>query len=118
MGGVLAEEGIELFRGVRHLRGAGGPGCRRVHLEVAGRERVVEAADILLARGRQPGTDARRLDQAGARVGGAGGEVPLDAELRTNVPYIFAAGDVTAGPQFVSVAAYEGGVAAENACPR
>ena len=114
MAGVLADEGIELLTGVRYLRVDGGPGGRRVHLEVAGRERIVEAAEILVATGRQPNTEALRMDQAGVRVG-SGGEVPVDAELRTNVPHIFAAGDVTAGPQFVYVAAYEGGVAAENA---
>ena len=114
MAGVLADEGIELLTGVRYLRVDGGPGGRRVHLAVAGRERIVEAAEILVATGRQPNTEALRLDQAGVRVG-SGGEVPVDAELRTNVPHIFAAGDVTAGPQCVYVAAYEGGVAAENA---
>ena len=114
MAEVLADEGIELLTGVRYLRVDGGPGGRRVHLEVAGRERIVEAAEILVATGRQPNTEALRLDQAGVRVG-SGGEVPVDADLRTNVPHILAAGDVTAGPQFVYVAAYEGGVAAENA---
>ncbi|MBA2564868.1 MAG: mercuric reductase, partial [Gemmatimonadetes bacterium] len=34
---------------------------------------------------------------------------------RTTNPRVFAAGDVTLGPQFVYVAAYEGALAAENA---
>ena len=111
---VLADEGIELVAGVRYLRVDGGSGGRHVRLEVAGRERIVEAAEILVATGRQPNTEALRLDRAGVRVG-PGGEVPVDGELRTNVPHILAAGDVTAGPQFVYVAAYEGGLAADNA---
>ena len=114
MAGVLADEGIELVTGVRYIRVDGGPGGRRVHLEVGGRERIVESAEILVATGRQPNTEALHLDRAGVRIG-AHGEIPADGELRTNVPHILAAGDVTAGPQFVYVAAYEGGLAADNA---
>ncbi len=111
---VLADEGITLLTDVRYVRIDGGAGGRRVHLEVAGKPLVVEAAEILVATGRQANTEALRLDRAGVRVGSRG-EVLVDAELRTNVPHILAAGDVTAGPQFVYVAAYEGGIAADNA---
>ena len=111
---VLADEGIELLTGVRYVRVDGGAGGRRVHLEVGGHGRVVEAAEVLVATGRQPNTEALRLDRAGVRVGSRG-EVLVDEQLRTNVPHIFAAGDVTSGPQFVYVAAYEGGIAADNA---
>ncbi len=111
---VLADEGIDLLTGVRYLRVEGGAGGRRVHLEVDGRQRVVEAAEVLVATGRQPNTEALRLDRAGVKVGSQG-QVLVDAQLRSNVPHILAAGDVTAGPQFVYVAAYEGGVAADNA---
>jgi len=114
MTGVLADEGIELLTGVRYVLVDGGPRGRAVHLEVAGRARTVEAAEILVATGRQPNTKALRLDRAGVKVG-AGGQVLVDGHLRTNVPHILAAGDVTAGPQFVYVAAHEGGVAADNA---
>jgi mercuric reductase len=43
------------------------------------------------------------------------GEVIVGDDLRTSNPRIFAAGDVTMGPQFVYVAAYEGGIVADNA---
>ena len=114
MTGVLADEGIELLTGVRYVRVDGGPQGRAVHLEVAGKARTVEAAEILVATGRQPNSEALRLDRADVKVG-AGGQVLVDGQLRTNVPHILAAGDVTAGPQFVYVAAHEGGVAADNA---
>jgi mercuric reductase len=39
----------------------------------------------------------------------------VDEYLRTSNPRIYAAGDVTLGPQFVYVAAYEGAIAASNA---
>lgn len=39
----------------------------------------------------------------------------VDDFLKTSNPRIYAAGDVTMGPQFVYVAAYEGRIAADNA---
>ncbi len=54
------------------------------------------------------------LEAAGVQVGSRG-EIVVDHYLRTSNPRIYAAGDVTLGPQFVYVAAYEGGIAADNA---
>ncbi|MCL6593337.1 MAG: FAD-dependent oxidoreductase, partial [Alicyclobacillus sp.] len=68
----------------------------------------------LVATGRQPNTAALTLQAAGVRVGSRG-EVLVDEYLRTSHPNVYAAGDVTMGPQFVYVAAYEGALAADNA---
>jgi mercuric reductase len=114
MAGALREEGIELLTGVSYRRVEGGSGGRRVLIEVDGKERVVEAEAVLVAAGRHPNTETLHLERAGVRVG-ARGEVIVDAELRTHVAHILAAGDVTLGPQFVYVAAYEGRLAAGNA---
>lgn len=43
------------------------------------------------------------------------GEIIVDEYLRTSNSNIYAAGDVTMGPQFVYVAAYEREVTADNA---
>jgi mercuric reductase len=114
MAEVLRDEGIELLTGVRYRRVEGGAGGRRIQVEVDGRPRTVEAEALLVAAGRKPNTEVLHLQRAGVRVG-ALGEIVVDAELRANVPHILAAGDVTLGPQFVYVAAYEGRLAAENA---
>lgn len=106
-------------QGISFITGAG---CQRVErtgegyrvtLEVGGDERVVEAEQLLVAVGRQPNTGTLRLDRAGVALGERR-EVLVDKQLRTSNPRIFAAGDVTLGPQFVYVAAYEGALAAEN----
>jgi mercuric reductase len=114
MAEVLRDEGIELLTGVRYERVEGGGDGRRVRVEVNGRSRAIEAEAILVAAGRRPNTEALHLERAGVAIG-QHGEVRVDSELRTNMPHILAAGDVTAGPQFVYVAAYQGGIAAENA---
>lgn len=75
---------------------------------------VIEGDQLLLAAGRTPNTEHLDLARAGVRVG-ARGEIIVDDTLATSIPHIFAAGDVTLGPQFVYVAAYEGKLAAYNA---
>lgn len=111
---ALANEGIALVTGASYRRIEGGPDGRRVVLTVDGTERVVEGAEILVATGRDPSVDALELDRAGVRLGTAG-EITIDRFGRTSNPDVYAAGDVTGGPQYVYVAAYEGKLAAENA---
>lgn len=79
-----------------------------------GQEEQIEAEQILVATGRQPNIEALNLVAAGVQIDQRGAVV-TDTTLRTANPRIFAAGDVTLPPQFVYVAAYEGGLAAENA---
>ncbi len=59
-------------------------------------------------------------DTAGLALGAAGVQdglsaIPVDACLRTNVPHIFAAGDVNGHAKLVQVATAEGRIAARNA---
>ena len=44
-----------------------------------------------------------------------GGRLKTDAHLRTNVPHVWAAGDVASEYKFTHVASYEGAIAATNA---
>lgn len=69
---------------------------------------------VLVATGRTPNTAELHLDAAGVDVDQRG-FVVVDEHLRTTNPRVWAAGDVTASPQFVNVAAYEGTLAADNA---
>ncbi|MHB1211143.1 MAG: mercury(II) reductase [Candidatus Nanopelagicales bacterium] len=69
---------------------------------------------VLIATGRMPRTGDLGLDRAGVATD-ATGHVTIDATMRTTSPRVFAAGDVTTGPQFVYVAAAMGRTAARNA---
>ncbi|MBX6771808.1 MAG: mercury(II) reductase [Chloroflexi bacterium] len=111
---AMAAEGIEFLTGVRYERVEGTEGDLRVSLVVDGAPRVVEGDALLVAAGRSPNTRELALDNAGVAVG-ARGEILVNEYLQTSNPDIYAAGDATLGPQFVYVAAYEGGLAAENA---
>jgi mercuric reductase len=69
---------------------------------------------ILVAAGRRPATGRLNLDGAGVKTGERG-EIITGECQRTANPRIWAAGDVTGGPQFVYVAAAQGSRAATNA---
>ena len=70
------------------------------------------ADQLLVAVGRQPALDALNLAAAGVKTTAKG--IPTDATLRTNVPHIWAAGDITSRYQFTHVASDQGGLVAHN----
>lgn len=74
----------------------------------------VAASRLLLAAGRAPRTSRLNLPAAGVKTDERGFVVVNDHQRTVN-PHIFAAGDMTGGPQYVYVAAAHGRVAAANA---
>ena len=70
-------------------------------------DREYRAEELLVATGRRPRTRGLGLEALGVDLGPVG-EVVVDGHLRTSHPQIWAAGDVTAHPQFVYVAARHG----------
>lgn len=69
---------------------------------------------VLVATGRAPNTAELNLGPAGVDVDRRG-FVVVDEFLRTTNTRVWAAGDVTASPQFVYVSAFEGAIVADNA---
>jgi mercuric reductase len=110
----VSEQGINIITEVTYERVEEENGIKRVHIEVDGEKRVVEAEQLLVAAGRRPNTDALNLQAAGVEVGKRA-EVIVGDDQRTSNPRIYGAGDVTLAPQFVYVAAYTGGIVADNA---
>lgn len=110
----LKEQGIQLITGVFYNRIEQEGEIKKVHITVNGEKKTIESEQILVAAGRTPNTEALNLDVAGVQVGPEN-EVMINEFAQTSNKNIYAAGDVTLGPQFVYVAAYEGGIAADNA---
>jgi dihydrolipoamide dehydrogenase len=67
---------------------------------------------MLVAIGRRPNGPAIGASAAGVEVDDAG-FVTVDRQMRTNVPHIYAIGDVVGGPMLAHKASHEGKVAAE-----
>jgi dihydrolipoamide dehydrogenase len=69
---------------------------------------------ILVAVGRVPNGKAIGADLAGVTVSDRG-FIPVDKQMRTNVPHIFAIGDIASAPMLAHKAMHEAKVAAEVA---
>ncbi len=67
---------------------------------------------VLLAVGRRPNGNAINAQAAGVHVNERG-FIPVDKQLRTNVPHIHAIGDIAGEPMLAHKASYEGKIAAE-----
>ncbi|MDK2123960.1 dihydrolipoyl dehydrogenase [Parachitinimonas caeni] len=69
---------------------------------------------VLVAAGRAPNGKQIGADKAGVAVTDRG-FIEVDKQMRTNVPHIFAIGDIVGQPMLAHKAVHEGHVAAENA---
>ena len=78
----------------------------RLHIAMTGCDDI-DADQILFATGRQPNTEGLGLDVVGVELGEKG-EIKVGADNRTNVPSIYAVGDVTDRVQLTPVAIREG----------
>ncbi|HSC12141.1 MAG TPA: dihydrolipoyl dehydrogenase [Rhodanobacteraceae bacterium] len=67
---------------------------------------------VLVAVGRSPNGRKIDADKAGVQVTDRG-FIPVDRQMRTNVPHIFAIGDIVGNPMLAHKATHEGKVAAE-----
>jgi dihydrolipoamide dehydrogenase len=77
-----------------------------------GTAETIEADVVLVSVGRVPFTEGLGLDEAGVAKDNKG-RVVVDAHFQTNVPGIYAIGDVIAGPMLAHKAEDEGVAAAE-----
>jgi mercuric reductase len=116
---ALREEGVNLVTGVEVQDVFQGTGHSIVVVgQKGGAEQQFRAEQLLVATGRVPNTDGIGLEKVGVALDEQG-FVKVNDELQTNIPYIWAAGDVIggqAGSQLATpVGAHDGGIAAVNA---
>ncbi len=106
---MLVDEGMRVLthRSLRRVAYT----AARYTLDVDGE--MLDADQLLIAAGRNPNTAELNLAQAEIQTD-ARGAIVVDDHLRTSTENIYAAGDCTAGPAFVYVAAAAGTRAAAN----
>ncbi len=86
-----------------------------VRFEGEGAPKEPQLYDLVLqAVGRSPNGKRIGADKAGVIVGERG-FIPVDIQMRTNVPHIFAIGDIVGQPMLAHKAVHEAHVAAESA---
>jgi dihydrolipoamide dehydrogenase len=83
----------------------------RVSVETEAGIQTIDADKVLVAVGRRPNSKGLGLEGLGVAI--EKGFIKVDSQLRTNIPSIFAIGDVAGQPMLAHKASHEGEVVAE-----
>lgn len=110
---IMKERGANLNLSSRVTRLDAVSGGLRATLATPAGEVGIDADKVLVAVGRRPNVEDLGLEIAGVHVEKTG--IPVDTRMQTNIPGIYAIGDVTGGVQLAHVASQGGEVAVENA---
>lgn len=113
-GKIFKKQGFNLRMGTK-VTGAtvkGGMATLTVEPSAGGASETIEADCVLVAIGRRPNTDGLAMEKAGLAVN-TRGQIEIGHDFQTNVPGIYAIGDVCPGPMLAHKAEDEGIAAAE-----
>nr|MBC7243719.1 dihydrolipoyl dehydrogenase [Chloroflexota bacterium] len=110
---ALKKAKVAVYTASQVSKVASNNGKYAVTIQGAAQATTVEVDKILVAVGRRPNVEELRLDSVGVQVEKAG--IKVDEFMRTNLPHVYAVGDVTGGILLAHVAMHEGVVAVENA---
>jgi len=100
---LLERDGIEFLLKARVLRVERSGNATKLQIQVADQEMEVQGSHLLVAVGRTPNSDSLNLAAAGVATD-ARGFIPVNDRLETNIPKIWALGDINGGPQYTHVA--------------
>jgi pyruvate/2-oxoglutarate dehydrogenase complex dihydrolipoamide dehydrogenase (E3) component len=100
---ILRQDGLEVSLSAEAVRVGRTPaGGVELVVRSGGGERTLAGSHLLLAPGRVPNTDALNLAAAGVATDKRG-FVRVNERLETNVPGVYAVGDVNGGPAFTHI---------------
>ncbi|MEG4115517.1 MULTISPECIES: mercuric reductase [unclassified Microcoleus] len=100
---LLERDGIEFLLKARVLRVERSGNATKLQIQVADRPMGLQGSHLLVAVGRTPNSDSLNLAAAGVATD-ARGFIPVNDRLETNIPRIWALGDINGGPQYTHVA--------------
>ncbi len=109
---ILRKQGLEIRTGTKVVGASQADGTVKVDVEKDGAKETIEADYVLVSVGRKPSLTGIDAGALGLTLGKRG-EIVVDAELRTNLPNVFAIGDAVGGKLLAHKAEEEGVVAAE-----
>ena len=85
-----------------------------VFFENEGKEKYLISENVLVAIGREPNMDGLDIEKTSIKLNDRGRGIKVDDTLKTNVPNIYAIGDVNNKMQLAHVASHQGIVAVDN----
>jgi len=106
---AMQADGIDIRCGVGPSAISGSPGQLEVNTSAGD---AMACGGVLLATGRRPFLDGLQLEAAG--IASDGQRIPVDADQRTNLPHVYAVGDVTDRINLTPVAVDEGRALADT----
>jgi len=109
---ILERKGIAIVNGVMVKKIDGSMGNLELTYEEEGSSRVLSVDMVMVATGRASNLEGMGFEEVGIKI--EAGKVKVDDRLRTNVPNIYAVGDVANEWMLAHVAMQEGIVASEN----
>jgi dihydrolipoamide dehydrogenase len=112
LGARLKSEFHAILLNTKVAKLAEGKGGLQATLEGEAPEKQLTFDRVLVAVGRRPNSANLGLDKAGVKVDDKG-FIPTNEQRRTNVPHIFAIGDVAGEPMLAHKASHEGKLAAQ-----
>jgi dihydrolipoamide dehydrogenase len=119
---ILRRQGFEIRVGTRvtgaEVKGRGKSKKVHVGVEADGQSETLQFDRLLVAVGRRPLTAGLGLEKAGVATDPKTGQVLVDAACRTNLPSVYAIGDLVAGPMLAHKASAEGIAAVEHMAGR
>ena len=105
---VLESEGIDVVLNVKVQRvSQQNSGSVDVFFDHNGEQTTVQGSHLLVATGRVPNSDRLNLEAAGVETNRRG-YIPVNETLQTNVPHIFAVGDINGAGAFTHTSANDG----------
>lgn len=99
---ALVAEGIRFVYNARTTQVEEKDGSIALTIEQGGTKTVVSGSHLLVATGRRPNTEELALDKAGVALN-RDGTIKVNNKLETNIPGIWALGDVKGGPAFTDI---------------
>jgi probable pyridine nucleotide-disulfide oxidoreductase len=100
---LLERDGIDFLLKAKVLRVDRAGNATKLQIQVVDREVELQGTHLLVAVGRVPTTDTLNLAAAGVATD-VRGFIQVNDRLETNVPNIWALGDINGGPQYTHVA--------------
>jgi pyruvate/2-oxoglutarate dehydrogenase complex dihydrolipoamide dehydrogenase (E3) component len=100
---ILQDEGIDILLNCEASQISQGTKVLSVTADSKNGERTIKGTHLLLAAGQTPNTKSLHLEQAGIETDKKS-YIRVNDSLETNVPGIYAMGDVKGGPQFTHIA--------------
>jgi pyruvate/2-oxoglutarate dehydrogenase complex dihydrolipoamide dehydrogenase (E3) component len=99
---ILREDGIDVLLDTKATSVARSQTGIQLNVASAGSSLTMEGSHLLVATGRVPNFEALNLPAAGIEID-AHGFIKVNPKLETNVPDIYALGDIKGGPQFTHI---------------